>query len=231
MDEQETDFQKRQGSIGKFDLIDKVWQWRWSLRLTILVLYVDSIFLLRDGTGILESSLSPTDLFDDLGFFLVALALFGISVSLIVPAASYLMASLLCFLPTQDAKKYFDRPYGAVRASKFRDIALERKCDFMMREYIRHQNERKAITHTLSEVGQLTTGVLMLALFDMALPEFGFGESSIILNIFSLLGPAAHFLSFLVISCIAVVLKIAWLPEYDDWIHYPSLAKELDQDE
>lgn len=69
MDEQETVFQKRQGALGKFDLIDKVWQWRWSLRLTILVLYVDSIFLLRDGAGILKSSLSPTDLFDDLGFF------------------------------------------------------------------------------------------------------------------------------------------------------------------
>lgn len=223
---------------GFFIFTEKFWDWSWSLKILIFVLFFDCAFIYLTGKGLYELQNIGSLLTEKFGIVVSLLALFGVFVVVFIPTASYAISEVI-FPIYIDSGLYRlfqhnpdnSRHIGYVRYSQLQEPAYRSGNPLMIRLYEENREKFSAFHQTMYQVALLVLTILFLFIVNWNLPYSQFKNASITNIFLNAMGENGLFIGVLITIGIVIVLLRSWSPDGDhlQWIYYPPLYDELQE--
>ncbi|QNH19714.1 hypothetical protein HEP73_00612 [Xanthomonas sp. GW] len=217
----------KNSGLSHLSLMDKAWDSQWVMRFSCIVLFVDAALVLKGGKGLLQWSATTEKLWQDVGFLIVAAAAFGLLASFVLPTLAYFVRWLVLLFPGVASFDDSGRLPGCVSAGDFRDYALKRESEFLLRmydeawrEWLRHRSER-------DEMGNLVFVTVVMAIADGMLALLYLDGRSLVHDALVQLGDGAWLLVPLLLTGAFLLLSKTWFAaDRPVVIYYPPLYWE-----
>lgn len=211
--------------------LERAWDAHWALRLLCVILFFDMSMMLHVQRGLRQWSAGDSALLSNVGWIAVTIVVFSLMVAIVMPAILLVLRPFMGWLSdkltTQNCERY-QQSLGMAPASKFRDLALRGKDDFLFRIYENHEQKREAASQSREKTGQLTAVALLAALADWLVAQWVPGSIGLIGAMVGALGDWAPAVIVVVLLCAGAILKWAWFaPWTPNVIYYPPLDEEL----
>ncbi|MBB2487005.1 hypothetical protein H5407_17385 [Mitsuaria sp. WAJ17] len=216
------------------DLLERLWDARWALRLVCVLLFFDQAMLLHVKRGMWQWSEVGKRVLDDVGWLAAVFVAFSTLVAIVIPAGfmviRLLAEELRLQLPrglTSPRQESIRRSDGFVYASDFHRLALKEQSEFLLRIFDSDQRSKRASELAVERMGDLVAAALVAGLTDWLLGLHSPGGVSLIGAIESALGQWMGVATTIVLLCAGALLKVAWFPPYrPNVIYFPPLDEE-----
>ncbi|WP_045761951.1 hypothetical protein [Xanthomonas albilineans] len=221
--------------LSHLSLMEKAWEGQMVMRFVCIVLFVDAALVLKGGSGLLQWSTSTDKLWQDLGFLVVAAATFGLLVSFVLPALCHLVRwigyHIRCIADRIfefDSRDDFYEAYGFVSAHVFRDYALEKESELLLRMYDDAWLRWLMRRTELDQVGNLIFTTTFLAVADALLAFVHPEGRSLVHDALAPLGDKGVALGSLLLVVAGFILDETWgAPDPPIRVYYPPLYLKL----
>lgn len=210
--------------------VDCLWEWRWALKTTCFIIFIDSILISFNRDGFLKMTLNPAELFEHGGVLTLVIVLCSLFFSIIFPTLFLFFQLFLSYVhPRRASDKNKEYQHGYVSSRELRDFAVINHNDFLLKICDEYDREHSKIKEERKEMANLlaTLFVLCPINFFISSPL----NLSIIVSLIDILGFWGIFL--VPFSCLVstLLLHSLWFVEWPDYgIKYPPLYKEKNKD-
>lgn len=222
---------------GSFIFTEKFWDWSWSLKVLIFVLFFDCALVYLTGKGLYDLQNIASLLTEKFGIVVSLLALFGVFVVVFMPIVAYVMSEVIfpIYMNTGLYRLFQRNPdnsrhIGYVRCYQLQEPAYRSGNPLMIRLYEENREKFRAFHETMRQVALLVLTILFLFIMNWNLPYSQFKNASITNIFLNALGESGLFIGILSVTGIVIALLRSWFPDDDlQWIYYPPLYDELQE--
>lgn len=214
--------------LSHLNLMDKAWDSQWVMRFVCIVLFVDAALVLKSGAGLLQWSTRTAELWQDLGTLVVAATTFGLLVSFVLPLLGNFVRWLIFLIPGIGVTDERGGGFGYVASGVFRDYALKRESEFLLRMY--DDAWQRVLRHRahLDKIGSLVFATTLMAVTDLALAFKHRDGRSLVLDVVLQLGDAGVVSILFLLAAAGWMLHKTWFaPWPSTYVYYPPLYLEL----
>jgi len=218
-------------------LIEKAREIRWTLQLASAVLFADLFLVWRTDRDISQWSFQSDQILADAGLLVVAVLIFGVLMSIVMPLgteiARQLGWQLLIHVPRPNwmrAARDFSRPIGAVLPGELYRYASKAKDPMALDVYRLHLQKQQAKVASDLAFGQLVFSTLLIGLIDFYADRIGLSGTTLLQHAVATHGSAVEYVLALGVILALLAIKVTWFAfDGPDWIIYPALYDEIEQ--
>jgi len=214
-------------SIG---LVEKAWEFKWSIQLIYIALYADAVLAWFLHKNILSVTTGSTQIWESIGALLLAVAGFGLTVSLIIPQLSDFLRKFIIEISPAflfNVLKERGAEPNEVSLDYLHTEALRTSDDFLMSLY---QEKRSVWLRKLSDRRQTATlliGLMMLTIADI-LAGYASGTQTLIL--WAVRGYELPFYLYLSLAILTMPVFAILTPWPRAYVYHPRLRRQQDQE-
>lgn len=214
-------------SIG---LIEKAWEFKWSLQLIYIALYADAVLAWFFHKNLLSVTISSAQIWESIGALLLAVAGFGLTVSFVIPLLYQLLRKLIFDIsPDLLLNSFSERDAGPSEVSihYVHTEALRTSDDFLMAIY---REKNSLWIRRLNDQQQASTLIigLLLLITTNTLTGYASGTETVILWFTK----GYEELFYLCLALISVPLLMCTIlkPLPSHYTYHPMLRRKQDQE-
>ncbi|RUS67776.1 hypothetical protein CUZ56_00253 [Saezia sanguinis] len=215
---------------GVFGLIEKLWDITWSLRVFIIVLYVDIVLMLHNRVGLMGWEETKLFFTQNPGYAIAWFSVLGLFVSILIPSIEFVFRRVC-------EKLFWNHIYGFHRGERRSGEALysdvlefaTRSGDKVLLDSCKdHERNSELLAHKGSQIAWLTVATAILVAADIGIPFINYSDQSILYHFGQMVGWWGGGVVLLFYIGCWYVLCFAWqLMDSNPWILYPPMADEI----
>ncbi|MBI5926447.1 MAG: hypothetical protein HY836_12730 [Aquabacterium sp.] len=216
-------------------LIEKAQELRWTLQLSVGVLFADLVLVHYTGQNISHWSTSADQLLSNSGFLVTSLLMFGVLMSIVMPLSAELCRQigwqLIIHVPWPDwmrTTRDYQRPSGKVYPDELHRHALEKSDKLLLDIYTMHNQKQAEGNAAKLATAQAIFSVVVLSAANYFADCFGMQGATLLQSAATTLGEYGELIGTVGGLFAFAAVKAAWYPAgSSDWIYYPPLYREI----
>jgi len=214
-------------SIG---FIEKAWEFKWGIQLIYIALYADAVLAWFLHRNLLSVTADSTQVWESIGALLIVVAVFCLTVSLIIPSISGLLRAIIIEIsPNFLFNAFRERSIepSEVSLDYLHTEALRTGDDFLMAIYREKHSIwiRKLIEQ--QQAGTLIIGVVLLMITDI---WAGYSSGTETLILWLARGHEVPFYLYLALALFILPIFTILKPLPTAYVYHPRLRRQQDQE-